>query len=126
MSMTAPHRSHTAWWCGVLFGSNRAASPRLPDRRTMPASPARASVSSVLYTVAKLIEGKLGTEPLEQILRGGVRLVAREERTIAMRCGVSLQPRALRRSRSMARPPARWLPRSVHRSSPIAKLEERF
>src|ERR1700722_209540 len=107
MSRTPPHSSHTAWWCGSVLGSNRAASPRLPGRRTVPARPVRASVSSVLYTVAKLIEGKSGRSRSNRSCAVGCEVSPAKRRTIAIRWGVSFSPARLR-SRSIVLASCPW------------------
>ena len=88
-SRTRPQPSHTAWWCGSMFGSNRAGPG---DSESEPQRPARASASSVLYTVAKLIVGMLVCSRSKISCAVGCDGSAAMARTIAMRCGVSLRP----------------------------------
>ena len=95
MSSDRAAASHTAWWCGVVFGSKRAAA--LPSAQRSPTSPA------LRERVERVVDGREAhrrerrAEPLEELLRRRVRLVVGEElATIAMRCGVSLSPARLR------------------------------
>ena len=79
-----------------------AASPRLPGSRTCREAGRARARRACCRRWRSSSTGKSRAEALEEVLRRGVRLVAGEERTIAMRCGVIFSPARLR-SRSMAR-----------------------
>src|SRR4051812_41384894 len=74
-----------------MLGSKRE-GPGESERAAQ--SPAFASASRVLYTVAKLIVGKAGRRRSKSSCAVGCVGSAASSRTIAIRCGVSLRPEA--------------------------------